>query len=722
MPQVDFRLGASPLFALVAIGVAVVLASFYYRTTLPPIAASRRRILFALRATALALLLVLLLEPVISIVSTSTHPPLLTILIDNSKSMSITDRQGNRPAVVRSILADPVFGRLADRAELRYVTFGTTTQTIPVDSLSAIAFTEDGTDLASALAAQRSGSAATRPNALLVITDGVSTIGRNPVHDAEASPVPVYAIGVGETTEQRDVTISHVSANAVTYSGVETSVDVIVKSTGFPGKKVEVALGTQGTVLDRQPLQLQEGTREYAVTLSYKPEGTGIQTYAVTVSALPGELTEKNNRQTFTARVRKSKLRILIVAGAPSPDVAIVRQTLHEVEQFTVQSFTQNPSGGFYEGTLPQSSADSADCLFLLGFPSVATPAAVRDMLFASASARRTPAFIQVSRSTDIARMGPWATLLPFSTEAATGAEAEVTAEATAAERSTPVVTPPYGEGGDPWAQLPPLFTLRIPVRVHPDATVLAITRPQGSSGASPLILTRRVNHQRVLTVLLHGVWRWRLMAQRSAVTERFFQGFLSNAVRWLTASDAEGPVIARPFKESYAQGEPLGFRAEVYDAGQRPVDDAEVRIVVRQGDQVTEGLLLPRGSGRYDGETPGLLADGPARYRVTAVKAGVVSGGDSGFVQVSGTAIEFLNTRMDAEVLEQLAVRTGGVFLRPGAAGELDSLLSARSSFVPQTSTSSLELHFRNWPWYAAFVVFLLAVEWFLRKRSGMI
>jgi hypothetical protein len=532
----------------------------------------------------------------------------------------------------------------------------------------------------------------------------------------------VYAIGVGETTEQRDLTISHVSANAVTYSGVETSVDVIVKSTGFPGQKVEITLSNQGTVLDRQPLQLQEGTREYAVAMSYKPEGTGIQTYAVTVSALPGELTEKNNRQTFTARIRKSKLRILIVAGAPSPDVAVVRQTLHEVEQFTVQSFTQNPSGGFYEGTLPQSGADSADCLFLLGFPAAATPSAVRDMLFASASAHRTPVFIQVTRSTDLTRMGQWATLLPFSTGAATGAEVEVTAEATAAERSTPVLTPPYGEGGDPWAQLPPLFTLRIPVRVHPDATVLATTRPQGSSGVSPLILTRRVSHQRVLTVLLHSVWRWRLMAQRSAVTERFFQGFLSNAVHWLTASDAEGPVIARPFKESYAQGEPLGFRAEVYDARQHPVDDAEVRIVVRRGDQVTEGLLLPRGNGRYEGETPGLHADGPARYRVTAEKAGVVSAGDSGFVQVSGTAIEFLNTRMDAEVLEQLAVRTGGVFLRPGSMGGLDSLLSARSSFVPQTSTSSLELHFRNWPWFAAFVVLLLAVEWFLRKRSGMI
>jgi len=113
---------------------------------------------------------------------------------------------------------------------------------------------------------------------------------------------------------------------------------------------------------------------------------------------------------------------------------------------------------------------------------------------------------------------------------------------------------------------------------------------------------------------------------------------------------------------------------------------------------------------------------DGAVRYRVTATKPGGVSGSDSGTVQISGTAIEFLNTRMDADVLQQIAARTGGEFLRPESVGALDSLLAAQPSFAPRITTSITELHFRNWLWYAGLIVFLLAVEWFLRKRSGMI
>ena len=86
------------------------------------------------------------------------------------------------------------------------------------------------------------------------------------------------------------------------------------------------------------------------------------------------------------------------------------------------------------------------------------------------------------------------------------------------------------------------------------------------------------------LPFTLHGVWRWRLMAQRSPQTETFFGGFMANALRWLTAPDDAGPVIAKPFKESFAQGEPLMFNAQVYDPRGNAIDDAEVKLVIAKG------------------------------------------------------------------------------------------------------------------------------------------
>jgi hypothetical protein len=180
--------------------------------------------------------------------------------------------------------------------------------------------------------------------------------------------------------------------------------------------------------------------------------------------------------------------------------------------------------------------------------------------------------------------------------------------------------------------------------------------------------------------------------------------------------------VIAKPFKDSFAQGEPLMFNAQVYDPRGNAVDDADLKLVIAKGNDVREALLPPRGNGRYEGGTAGIHTDGAFRYRVTASRNGSVLGSDSGQVHISGTAIEFLNTRMDEGTLTALAMRTDGVFMHPEEIGRLDSLLSGDAAFAPRTTSSVSEIHVRMSPWYIGVLVLLLAAEWVIRKRSGMI
>ena len=59
---------------------------------------------------------------------------------------------------------------------------------------------------------------------------------------------------------------------------------------------------------------------------------------------IQGELTEKNNERSFFIKILKSKLRVLLLAGAPSPDVSAIRQALTEDDHFTIQAFVQKNS------------------------------------------------------------------------------------------------------------------------------------------------------------------------------------------------------------------------------------------------------------------------------------------------------------------------------------------------------------------------------------------
>ncbi|CAG1769147.1 hypothetical protein BAC2_00086 [uncultured bacterium] len=722
MPQFDLRVGASPLFALLAIAIAVVVAVLYYRITLPPVAPYLRRILMVLRGLALLLLLLLFLEPILRIISTTVHRPVLSVLVDDSKSMGITDKSGNRASQARAILQSPPLARIAERADVRYVAFSTGALIVPPDSLDSLSFNGDGTDLASAMHTAAAAHASASAHAMLVISDGVTTIGKNPLHDAASYGIPVYSVGVGDAAEQLDVLVSHVAGNAIVYAGVPAPVDVIVKSAGYPGQKVEVTIADGQRVMDRKPLTLEDGVREYELSLTYTPEGEGVRSYTVAVTSLPGELTTKNNRRTFSARVRKSALMVLVIAGAPSPDVSAVRQSIAEVEQFSVRSFTQSPSGQFFEGALRREVVDSADCVVLVGYPGAGAQPGVLESVFGGVNARPVPVLVVATKNTDLRALARIADWLPFTAEMFSIAEYEVAADPTASEKAVPVFTPEHREQDDPWLRLPPVFTTRTVITARPDATVHAVTRAQGIDPVRPVILSRRVDRRRVVALAAHGVWRWRLMAQRSAQTESFFGELMANTLRWLTAPDDAGPVIAKPFKESFAQGEPLLFTAQVYDPRGNAVEDAEVKLTIAKGGEVREALLSPRGNGRYEGGTAGIHTDGLFRYKVTASRSGAVLGSDSGQVHISGTAIEFLNTRMDEGTLTALAARTGGAYMRPDEIGRLDSLLAGDASFAPRTTSSVAEIHVRMSPWYMGVVILLLAAEWFIRKRSGMI
>jgi hypothetical protein len=342
--------------------------------------------------------------------------------------------------------------------------------------------------------------------------------------------------------------------------------------------------------------------------------------------------------------------------------------------------------------------------------------------VFPPIEGRKVPVMVVATKTTDLRALDRSASWLPFTLDQPSTAEYEVSVDPSATEKAVPVFTPEHREADDPWLRLPPVFTTRSTIRVRPDAVVHASTRAQGVNPSHPVVLTRRVDRRRTAAVMLHSIWRWRLMAQRSAQTETFYGAFVANGLRWLTAPDETGPVIARPFKDSFAQGEPLMFTAQVYDARGGIDDDAEVRLVVERGSETREALLPPRGNGRYEGGTPGIHAEGVFRFKVTAMRGGAVVGSDSGQVHISGTAIEFLNTRMDAGVLTALSARTGGTFLLPAELGRLDSLLAGDPAFSQRTTSSVSEIHVRMSPWYVGLLVLLFAAEWFIRKRSGMI
>lgn len=717
--HIDFSVAAGIVVLLVVLATAA--AIFFYRHTLPPVSRSRRIVLTVLRSLVLSLLALLLCEPLIRLTSSSTHPPVIALLVDDSKSMTITDRRGSRDSTLHALLAQPALKRLAGRADVRTYTFGTKLKPAAFPEKDTLSLGEDATDISGALQALRAESQKSPIDAAVLLTDGAYTLGENPVHDAEQLGIPLYTVGIGDSSVQKDLLVSGIAANALVYSGTRAPVDVTVKSAGFGGQRVEVILSEGSRELDRNTLTLEPGNRQYTAELSYIPEGEGMHRYTVSVSSLPGELTTANNRRSFLARIMKSKLHVLVVASSPSTDLTVLRQTLSEEKNFSVSSFSANGQGSFYEGSLTPARVDSADCIVLIGIPAPSVPPGTLQMLAQRITEGNKPLFIIGGHTADYRLLGPLADLFPFTVQQSSPAEQLVYVHPADAQRDNPVLNIGQSEGIDGWKRLPPIFKTNTAFRAKPGSTVLGFVRVQQVTLQDPLIVSRRQNRLKSLAVLGYGIWRWRLMAQGDPSTAPLYSSFLVNAVKWLTTIEDTRPVKVTTTKESYSQGEPVQFVGQVYDASARPVDDAQVRVTAKSGSTVLEADLRPIGNGRYEGSIEG-AGQGDYTFTGSATLNGAALGEDKGRFSVGDLNLEFQDTRMNAELLRQLADRSGGRYLEANEINDLDAALASQASFVPNVQHQQKEIELWNWRSVLIILIVLLAAEWFLRKRSGML
>jgi hypothetical protein len=720
--SISISLGGGYAVALLVM-VVIILASFiFYRFTLPPISRSKRTVFSLLRGCALSLLLLLLFEPLLRNIQHRQQSPVIAIMVDNSQSMSLVDGSGDRAVELNKLLHQAQFQQPMTGEEFRYYTFASSLSLPSETRPDSLVLNGETTDLSDALNGLKDKAEEENIRAVVLLTDGVYTTGKNPGYAAEALGIPVYTVGVGDTAEQKDVLIENINTNTLAYAGERVPVDIVVHSSGYQNENVDVSIQSGAAVLDHKVLTLGYGSRSYPVRLAVEPKEEGIQKYTVEVTKLPGELTDKNNTRSVFMKVLKSRLRVDLIAGAPSPDVAAIAEILKEDEHFTMREYVQKSSSEFYGGDLTDAVLDSADCLVLVGFPTAATAPSTLQRVVHTIDQKKTPVLFCAGKLIDASKLSALESILPFGwSGGAMGEETSILAVIPERAKNHPLIILDGNASALDWQKLPPIYKTQMAFHAKPESDVLATISVQNIVFPEPLIAVRSVAHQRSLGITGYGLWRWRLMAQDDERTGKLFPLFLTNAVRWLTTNENEKHVRITPVKEAFTTGEPVQFTAQVYNDQLRPVDNAELVVGVTKGNEKTPLVMSPVGNGRYEGSING-LPEGDYTFTGRATINGTLSGDDGGRFTVGQLNVEFLETRMNKPLLEQIAYRTGAKYFPVAHAESLMNNLQSNVHLAPKELVHTTEIELWNWKYLAAFIVFFFAIEWFLRKRSGMI
>jgi hypothetical protein len=718
MPDLHLTSSYHLLLLLLAAAGAGVLAVLAYQFTVPPVSRIVRTALMLIRGLGLFLLFLLIGEPLLSLIYHRFEKPVLAVLIDQSRSMTIQDRTGDRKTSLLNTLHAPALRNVEEKSDLLYGVFDTKLHLLKSFANDSISFKGEGTDIGGALKQLKEQSSERNLQGVLLITDGNATSGSSPLFEAEEAGLPVFTVGIGDTSEPHDVVVQKVLANTITYVGNKVPVNATLKSSGMNNERVEVTLLDGGKTLDRKTLLLGPGTREYAVPLSFVPVADGMRRITVEVSQLPGEVSVQNNKSSFYVKVLKSKMQVVFIAGAPSADVAAIRRALQDDSNIEVKTFIDRGNGQFYEGVLTDQELRAAECMVLVGYPGPRSSTTVLQAVANAAGSGKGLLFV-LSRTTDIRKLQMLQAVLPFNIPARGGEETQTFLAVSEGQRNNPILR--VSSSLEVWSRLPPSFTLDEPFRAKPEDIVLAMARAQSATSIEPLILSRNVNRSKSLAILCYGLWRWKSYSEGIPGAERILENLLSNSIRWLVTRDDEKPVQVRPSKEIFGGSDPVEFTAQVYDENYRPIDDAEVSLSVAQKGQASQLTLTPLGNGRFEGAFDP-LPEGDYTYTARATAGGRQLSEEHGSFSVGGLNVEFQETRANKLLLQQIAARTGGRYLESNDLQRLPQDLSSLPNFRSRDVSVARQFELWNRTWMLGVVVALFAVEWFLRKKYGML
>ena len=687
-----------PAFIAILIAAGLVALAFYSYQKQKNLAPPRKLLLGGLRALSFLIIFLMVLNPYFFSSKVVEKKPQIMVMLDNSSSMGIEKGEYQGLESYRDMLVDLNLDNF-NEADFEYFTIGSSTTQIPnPDSLNHL---EGETNFISAIAQIR--ELEDDYDAVILASDGIITFGRNPIIQASELGIPLYTIGLGDTSSVRDIIINNISTNATGYTNYRQPVEIEVAQKGFNNTTTEVELrNSSGEILDSQSITFRNEAEIRTLNFELNLEQEGIQQYSVVVQPQPGEWTEENNRSSFSVEVLDSKTRVLHYGFEIHPDVKMLRSVL--LEDQNVELTTKTWLGGTrYVEEEPVDFSDF-DLIIYHGLPRGNTPLPQPQNIQVPTFYLELPGTRQYSSSfEDIA-------LIENS-----GAQLfELSLAPQADNTDHPIMELPEIS----YEVLAPVFSSLRSRLLQADAQILFNTSFQGVVTPNPVIAVVERGGLRKVDV---AAWNWHRLYQSNSQEEREFVSTLfSNMVAWVSNDPDDRRLKINLAKPVFSISDPVIINGDLINESGDAESSATIEVSLTTDEEQRIFNMDNLGSGRYKMELES-LGPGVYSFDATARKGDRVIDEQSGEFVVENTNTELINTIRNDELLKALADETGGKSYSFNAVNGLWGDLEDAGVLEAKTETvESYHFPVRNFPWFAL-VLLLLGAEWLLRKGSSL-
>ena len=694
MDQFKLSLSYSPWLILACLAVGAGYAWLLYSKK----AAWPKKVNYALavlRFLVVSFLAFLLLSPFVRAITNTTQKPTLILAIDNSESIKLF----TQPNLLSSLLnrLDNLKEALAEHDLLVAVrTFNG--QAKPDQDLKNLSFNHPTTNLDQLLSGVQEEYENRNLAGVVLLTDGIVNQGKSPAFSNYN--FRLFPVAVGDTVPKKDLSIPALSYNKVAYSGNRFPIIAEIKNQGFTDQSATVVLRENNKVLERKAVRLTERPTsvEFAVTAAQP----GKKHYEVILEAKPGEFTKVNNLKHAYLDVVKGKLKILLAAATPHPDIKAIKSAIETNENFETELYIP--------GVFPLKATIKYDLVILHQLPSrLATGNEVLTLI----RQNKLPAFYIVGAQSDIGRYNQL------------NAGVNINLKSSQIDEVIPVFNANFtkfkidASADERLAKYPPAEAPFADIKLAPNAEVILSQQIGKLKTTRPLLVAQLTGESRSVTLLADGSWQWRLTEAANYEKPEVFDKIMVSTAQLLTSATDKKRLNVYPVQDEYLVYDDIRFEAETYNAIYEKIYGQKITLQLTDQQNKIRNFSFVNGEG-FSGLNIGNLPGGIYRYEASAVLEGRTYR-DRGEFVVQDIQLEAVASQADINLLHQAAQKADSRVYYPNQIDQLEKdILNADFKNIIYSSENIQELI--NLKWLFFVILALITLEWVTRKYNGTV
>ena len=529
-------------------------------------------------------------------------------------------------------------------------------------------------------------------SSIVLISDGLNNTGANPLYSNNLD-IPVHTLCLGDTNIYSDNLISEVKHNELVFLGNSFQTEILIQSTKYKGKKVNLTIENNGEKVFDKELNVTSNDQFFKISAEILTSEIGLQLFTAKLESLDGERNKKNNIYRFYVDVINTKYNILLVHDDSHPDLGAFVNVINRNKDYNLDVVKSIDFDNNFESynliVLHSISSENIDFV-----EKIKQKNNLPILLFCKQDFSR---YSELIPNVDFKIKSTNSQVFPSTKK--DFLKFKISNDLSDFIDNSPPITSPFGI-----------------YKISSSIDVFVNQKIGNSITNNPVCFFDEFNGQKIGVIVGEGFWRWKLQDYKINENDDLFSEFYNKITQYLLVRE-DRSKFRLFYEKELNENEDLIFEAHVYNDSYELENNEDIRLVLTNSNNKEFEYIFERISDKYILNVGSL---NPDNYTVFA-KVEKRNYEKFGELSIKTVQIENLSSVADHEFLYNLSETSGGKSFTFSNINELKDYINFQKDKSTITTTEDILKQLIDYELILLILLLLISFEWFIRKYNGL-